>query len=104
MSERGTTGAMKCASAPRRSQRLWRRLLLLALLAGMASGCSIKRLAVNQLGNALAGGGTAFASDDDPELIKAAVPFSLKLVESLLEQSPRHRGLLLAATSGFVQY
>jgi predicted anti-sigma-YlaC factor YlaD len=104
MSERGTTGAMKCASAPCRSQRLWRRLLLLALLAGMASGCSIKRLAVNQLGSALAGGGTAFASDDDPELIKAAVPFSLKLVESLLEQSPRHRGLLLAATSGFVQY
>jgi len=61
-------------------------------------------MAVNQLGDTLAGSGSAFASDDDPELIKAAAPFSLKLVEGLLEQNPRHRGLLLAAARGFVQY
>ncbi|MGH6628885.1 MAG: TRAP transporter TatT component family protein, partial [Burkholderiales bacterium] len=36
--------------------------------------------------------------------IKAAAPFSLKLMESLLAESPRHRGLLLAAASGFTQY
>lgn len=77
-------------------------LLLSALF--LASGCSIKRMAVNQVGNALAGGGTTFASDDDPELVKAAVPFSLKLMESLLAESPNHRGLLEAATSGFTQY
>ena len=61
-------------------------------------------MAVNRLGDALAGGGTTFASDDDPELVKAAVPFSLKLIESLLAESPRHRGLLLGAASGFTQY
>lgn len=61
-------------------------------------------MAVNKVGDALAGGGTTFASDDDPELIKAAVPFSLKLMESLLEESPRHKGLLFATTSGFTQY
>ena len=72
------------------------------LLAG--PGCSIKRLAVNRMGNALAGGGTVFASDDDPELIKAATPFSLKLMESLLAENPRHKGLLFAASSGFAQY
>jgi len=44
-----------------------------------------------------------FASDDDPELVREAVPFSLKLIESLLEQSPQHRGLLYAASSGFTQ-
>jgi predicted anti-sigma-YlaC factor YlaD len=76
---------------------------LLALLIG-ASGCSIKRLAVNRLGDALASGGTTFASDDDPELIKQAVPFSLKLMESLLAESPKHQGLLLATSSGFTQY
>jgi predicted anti-sigma-YlaC factor YlaD len=70
----------------------------------LSCGCSIKRLAVNQLGNALAGSGTGFASDDDPELIKSAVPFSLKLIESLLAESPKHEGLLLAACSGFTQY
>src|SRR6185436_15624043 len=68
------------------------------------SGCSIKRIAVNKVGNALANGGTTFSSDDDPELIKAAVPFSLKLMESLLAQSPRHKGLLFATSSGFTQY
>jgi len=33
-----------------------------------------------------------------------ALPFSLKLMESLLAESPKHRGLLLAASSGFTQY
>jgi predicted anti-sigma-YlaC factor YlaD len=78
--------------------------LTTACLALVGSGCSIKRLAVKQVGNALAGGGTTFASDDDPELVKAAVPFSLKLMEALLNEDPRHEGLLLASASGFTQY
>lgn len=61
-------------------------------------------MAVNKVGDALAGGGTTFSSDDDPELVKAAVPFSLKLMESLLAESPDHKGLLLATSSGFTQY
>jgi len=88
-----------CASAINRN--LWLTTLCLAMLG---AGCSIKRMAVNKVGDALAGGGTTFASDDDPELVKAAVPFSLKLMESLLAESPRHEGLLLAACSGFTQY
>jgi predicted anti-sigma-YlaC factor YlaD len=84
---------------------MMRLLFLIALgLAVATSGCSIKRLAVNQVGNALAGGGTTFASDDDPELVKAAVPFSLKLMETLLAESPRHKALLEASASGFTQY
>ena len=47
---------------------------MLALAVGGA-GCSIKRTAVNMMGDALAGGGTVFSSDDDPELVAAAVPF-----------------------------
>ncbi len=79
---------------------------LITLVAGvtLCTGCSINRFAVNKLGNALAESGTTFASDDDPELVAAALPFSLKLVESLLSSSPRHRGLLFAAASGFTQY
>ncbi len=69
-----------------------------------ATGCSIKKMAVNKLGNALAGSGTTFSSDNDPELIASAAPFSLKLMESLLAESPNHRELLLAASSGFTQY
>src|SRR5512147_911217 len=83
-----------------------RNIVLVALLASILAGpgCSIKRFAVNKVGDALAGGGTTFSSDDDPELVKAAVPFSLKLMESLLAESPRHKGLLFAASSGFTQY
>jgi predicted anti-sigma-YlaC factor YlaD len=78
-------------------------LLSAALLA--TSGCAtVKRVAINKLGDSLAGSGTTFAADDDLELVGHAVPFSLKLVESLLAESPRHRGLLLAAASGFTQY
>ena len=73
-------------------------------LGGSGAGCSIKKLAVNKLGDALAGGGTTFAADDDPDLVKAAVPFSLKLMESLLAESPKHKGLLFATSSGFTQY
>jgi predicted anti-sigma-YlaC factor YlaD len=81
-----------------------RSLFALLVLVCGTTGCSIKRLAVNKLGDALAGGGTTFASDDDPELVKAAVPFSLKLMESLLSESPKHQGLLFATSSGFTQY
>lgn len=70
----------------------------------LLSSCSPKKYAINKLGDALAGTGTTFAADDDPELIRSAVPFSLKLVESLLAESPRHEGLLLAAARGFTQY
>lgn len=77
---------------------------LVALAALLAGGCSVRKFAITQVGNALAGGGTTFTSDDDPELVEAAVPFSLKLMESLLAEVPEHEGLLLALTSGFTQY
>jgi predicted anti-sigma-YlaC factor YlaD len=79
-------------------------ICLLLALGVLTPGCSVKRMAVNKLGDALAGSGTTFSSDDDPELIKSAVPFSLKLMESLLAESPKHKGLLFATSSGFTQY
>jgi predicted anti-sigma-YlaC factor YlaD len=82
-----------------------RMLSCLGVLAWIVgSGCAIHSYAVNQLSNAVSQSGAVFASDDDPDLVKAASPFSLKLIESLLTEKPRHRGLLLAATSGFTQY
>ena len=74
------------------------------LLAMAVPACSIKKMAVNALGNALAEGGSTFASDEDPELVREAVPFGLKTTESLLEVNPRHEGLLYSAASGFTQY
>ncbi len=81
------------------------RLRLTALvLAAFLPGCSLRLIAVNSLGNALARGGSNFASDDDPDLVGEAIPFGLKTMEGLLQEAPRHKGLLLATASGFTQY
>ena len=80
------------------------RALMLTASLLVLGGCAVRQAALNSVGDALAQGGTAFASDDDPELIRAAAPFSLKLMESLLAETPQHKGLLLAASRGFTQY
>lgn len=85
----------------------WRMLPGLALLVTVIalSGCSLQKFAADRLGNAMAeGGASVFATDDDPELVGAALPFSLKTIEMLLARSPHNRNLLLAAASGFTQY
>jgi len=60
--------------------------------------------AADRVGDALAGSSTSYASDDDPELIRAASPFGLKLMESVLQDTPQHTALLTAAAGGFTQY
>lgn len=80
------------------------RAAALFVVATALSGCSIKTMAINTVGSALADSGSGYASDDDPELIAAAVPFGLKTIEGLLAQSPRNKGLLFAACSGFTRY
>jgi len=80
------------------------RLALAATLVACLGGCSIRKTAVNKIGDALANQGSNFAADDDPELVGQAIPFGLKTMEGLLEESPKHAGLLLAVASGFVQY
>jgi predicted anti-sigma-YlaC factor YlaD len=84
--------------------RLVDKLLLGAMTGLLLAGCSIKRTAVDAVGDTLAGGAGVYASDDDPELIFEAMPFGLKTYESLLEVSPEHEGLLLAAARGFTVY
>ncbi len=85
----------------RKCLELWTCLGLMAMLA---CGCSLRRMAEGQVANALASSGGTFASDDDPELVREAIPFGLKTMESLLADLPDHRGLLLALASGFTEY
>jgi predicted anti-sigma-YlaC factor YlaD len=80
------------------------RLIAALCLSMLLAGCSIKKMAVNKLGNMLASSGSTFESDEDPELVAAAIPFGLKLYEGLLAESPKHTGLLLAAASGFTEF
>ncbi len=80
------------------------RLALPLLLAVMVSGCSLRHLAADHLGDALSSGGSVYAADDDPELIRDATPFSLKLMESVLAERPHHAALLTATAGGYTQY
>jgi predicted anti-sigma-YlaC factor YlaD len=80
------------------------RVVAAVAIAALLPACSIKKTAVNKLGDALAGTGSTFSSDEDPELVGDAIPFGLKTMEALLAESPRHKRLLLATCSGFVQY
>src|SRR4029079_19790789 len=63
-----------------------------------------KRRAVGMVASTLASSGDVFTRDDDPELVGDAIPFGLKLYESLLDSAPKSRELLLATCSNFTQY
>ncbi|MHB8798376.1 MAG: TRAP transporter TatT component family protein [Thermoanaerobaculia bacterium] len=85
--------------------RRWAGALSPLLAASLlATGCSVRKVAVNALASSLAAGGETYATDDDPELVAAAIPFGLKTMEALLAETPEHDGLLLATSSGFTQY
>ncbi len=90
--------------APRRLADVARYVLALAVAGSLLGGCSIKRAAVNVVGDAITGGGGVFNSDEDPDLVREAIPFGLKTYESLLAVSPEHEGLLFASAQGFTAY
>jgi hypothetical protein len=78
------------------------RLAIAAFLLIAAQGCS--GLAARVAANALTSGGDTYATDDDPELVRDAVPFGLKTMEAVLASDPRNEHLLLALCSGYTQY
>ena len=81
-----------------------RRFFPLLLAAGFLLACSPRAYVVSRMADAASSGGEVFARDDDPELVRGAVPFALKSMESLLDSSPDHKGLLTALCRGFTQY
>lgn len=84
--------------------RLVFALALLLLLPLALSSCSVKRWAVRSVANTLTSGVDVYGTDEDPELVRDALPFGLKTMESLLTVVPDHEGLLLTLCKGFTQY
>ena len=80
------------------------RALLVFSTAIALSACSLKTMAVKTVANTLSESGDVFSRDEDPELVREAIPFALKLYESLLDSVPNHAPLLVATCSGFTQY
>ncbi len=78
--------------------------LFAALLVTGPSLAGCKTVAARWAADAVSASGDTYAKDDDPELVRAAVPFGLKTMEGLLEQQPGHVGLLTSLASGFTSY
>jgi predicted anti-sigma-YlaC factor YlaD len=80
---------------------------LCGILSALAfPACSINKLAINAVSNALTAEGSSdvFTGDPDPELVGDAIPFAIKMYESLLAANPGHQGLILTTGSLFVMY
>ena len=77
-----------------------------ALVLLAAGGCSLQRLAVNAVAGMLSSSGssTVFTGEEDPQLVADALPFAMKLYESLLAETPENTELLLATGSMFAMY
>jgi len=90
--------------SPIRPVVLLGRACVCAAVLALSTGCSLKTMAVKTVANTLADTGDVFTRDDDPELIRDATPFALKLYESLLESVPTHVPLLIATCGSFTQY
>lgn len=70
-------------------------------------GCStIEKAGINMISDIMAGEGSSelFTADDDPELVKDALPFILKMYEMLVSEKPDDPKLLLATGSTFIMY
>lgn len=79
-------------------------VLALLLSAGALHGCSVNGFVAGKVGDALAGSGTSWSTEDDPDLVREALPFALKTMESLAAEAPRHEGLRLGLCRGYSSY
>ncbi len=66
-------------------------VLAILLAAGALHGCSVNGFVAGKVGDALAGSGSSWSTEDDPELVREALPFALKTMESLAAEAPTPR-------------
>jgi tetratricopeptide (TPR) repeat protein len=79
-------------------------LLALCALAAPLGSCSIRQYAFRTVANTLTSGPDVYGTDEDPELVRDALPFGLKTMEGLLAMVPDHQGLLLTLCKGYTTY
>jgi predicted anti-sigma-YlaC factor YlaD len=79
---------------------------LIILLIFFFGFCSLKKMAMNTVADTLAApeGGTVFTGDNDPELVGDAIPFAIKMYESIMASIPQHRQLRLRTGSIYIMY
>ena len=78
----------------------------LAFWLAAAGACSLNKMAMNKVAGMLSApsGNNVFTQDNDPELVGDALPFAIKMYESLLASVPDHEGLRLRTGSLYIMY
>jgi len=81
-------------------------LAVIFIFCLLLPSCSLNKMAMNMIADALTGEGssTVFTGDPDPKLVGDAIPFAIKMYEALLDQNPQHQGLINTTGSMFVMY
>ena len=79
------------------------RLAATVLAAAAIAGCSLRSMAVNAVMPVLANP-AVYLSEEDPEVVRDALPFLLKTIESILDADPARQDALLFANTGFMLY
>ncbi|RLC08972.1 MAG: hypothetical protein DRH43_09065, partial [Deltaproteobacteria bacterium] len=70
--------------------------LIFCFILLLATGCGVlRRAATHHIADVFSGtsGSNVFSQDNDPELIREALPFALKTYEALLVSDPKNRSL-----------
>jgi predicted anti-sigma-YlaC factor YlaD len=86
-----------------RETRLGATVVLIVGVALLSGGCSLRSMAVNAIVPTLANP-DVYRSEEDPELVRDALPFLLKTIESILDTSPQQNDALVFACTGFTLY
>lgn len=66
--------------------------------------CSIQKLVISEITSMAKKGLTAFEQDDDLEMLEKAMPANIKLLETLLANSPNNPGLLILLSRLYAGY
>lgn len=74
------------------------------VLALAVSGCSLKKITVDQTAAVLSDAGRAFTEETDLELAELAIPASIKTAEGFLFAHPEQLTLLRIVAEGYVSY
>ena len=91
------------ASIRSRTGRRTAGAIAAAVAAATLSGCSLRAMAVNAVLPTLVNP-EVYLSEEDPEVVRAALPFLLKTIESILDADPLNQDALLFANTGFLLY
>lgn len=81
-----------------------RHFVILGLMGLVIDGCSISKMAARQTTEMVIRAIPAYDRETDLELAEQAIASNLKLLEGVLEGSPRSAALLVTTSSSFARY